>query len=35
MDNDRILARDMAAVRELIQSGQLLSAVEETVGTLH
>jgi histidine ammonia-lyase len=35
LDEDRFLAKDIAAVRALIKSGRLLQAVEETVGPLN
>jgi histidine ammonia-lyase len=35
LENDRLLATDIAALRELIRSGRLLEAVEETVGELY
>ena len=34
MDADRFLARDIEAVRKLIRSGEIVSAVEEAVGPL-
>jgi len=34
LEQDRILARDIAAVRELMRSGRLLAAVEDAVGPL-
>jgi histidine ammonia-lyase len=35
LEEDRILARDIAAVRELMRSGRLLAAVEDAVGPLN
>ena len=35
LENDRILAQDIAAIRELIQSDRILDAVEAAVGNLN
>lgn len=35
LENDRVLSRDIEAVRQLMRSGALLQAVEEKVGKLH
>jgi histidine ammonia-lyase len=34
LDSDRILASDIAAMRELMRSSRILKAVEKKVGTL-
>jgi histidine ammonia-lyase len=35
LENDRVVARDIEAVRQLMRSGALVQAVEEKVGKLH
>jgi len=34
LDHDRVLAPDIARIRELVQGGDLLRAVEQAVGEL-
>jgi histidine ammonia-lyase len=35
LEKDRLIADDIATVRALIHSGDILHAVEKAVGTLH